>query len=496
MHRLVSVTAAASLLLLSACSDSDSDSDPSLADQAQAETDMSLPSNDDIVSNGDVTYEPRSIVEMALQAGNLDTLAAALEASDLISVLDDESQTYTVFAPTDDAFAKLGEDAISDLLADPDKLRDILLYHVVPGAAVDAATASSLAGTTVTTANDDDIAVSLDEGKLFINMSEVIATDIIASNGIIHLIDSVLIPPADTDDDAILGSIVETAVAAGSFNTLVAALQATGLDEVLANTEETFTVFAPTDDAFAKLGDDTINALLADPDTLASILLYHVIGDQAVDSTTAISLAGNSVTTVNGAAVSISLDGSRLLINDSAVIAPDVVASNGIIHGIDTVLLPPEDGTADGDEGSSGNGVGEKSTLLEIARDNPDFSTLVAAIEATGLDSAIGHPDDIYTIFAPNNAAFAALGEETINALLADPETLRNILLYHVIPGTIFDADAAVALVGTSIEAGNGSRFTLRLDGEDLLVNDSKIIATNIFGVNGVIHVIDAVLIP
>ena len=292
-----------------------------------------------------IRSELGNIVETALQAGNLNTLAAALEASDLISVLADESQTYTVFAPTDDAFAKLGEDTVNDLLADPDKLRDILLYHVVPGTAVDAATALSLAGTTVTTANDDDIAVSLGDGKLFVNMSEVIATDIVASNGIIHLIDSVLIPPADTDDEAILGSIVETAAAAGSFNTLVTALQATGLDAVLANTEETFTVFAPTDDAFAKLGDDTINALLADPDALSSILLYHVIGDQAIDSTTAISLAGNSVATVNGAAVSISLDGSRLLINDSAVIAPDVAASNGIIHGIDTVLLPPNDDT-------------------------------------------------------------------------------------------------------------------------------------------------------
>lgn len=500
MRIFVNATIAASLLLLSACSDNDSDSDPSLTDQAQVENDGPLPSSDDPVVERDDPSGLGNIVEIALQAGNLDTLAAALEASDLVSVLADESQTYTVFAPTDEAFAKLGEDAVNDLLADPDKLRDILLYHVVPAAApaaaVDAATALSLAGTTVTTADDDDIAVSLVDEKLFINTAEVIATDIVASNGIIHLIDSVLIPPVDMDDDAILGSIVETAAAAGSFNTLVAALQATGLDAVLADTESTFTVFAPTDEAFAKLGDETINALLADPDALTDILLYHVIGDQAVDSTTAISLAGNSVATLNGADVSISLDGPRLLINDSTVVIPDVFASNGIIHAIDTVLLLPGDEVADGDDESSENGSSDESTLLDIARNNADFSTLVAAIEATGLDSAIGHPDDTYTIFAPNNAAFAALGEDTINALLADPDTLRDILLYHVIPGTVFDAEAAVSLVGTSIEAGNGSRFTLRLDGEDLLVNDSRIIATDIFGVNGVIHVIDAVLIP
>jgi len=149
-------------------------------------------------------------------------------------------------------------------------------------------------------------------------------------------------------------------------------------------------------------------------------------------------------------------------------------------------------------EGESGSGTDSDNngTLLDIARNNPDFSTLVAAIEAAGLDGAIGHPGDTYTVFAPTNAAFDALGEETINALLADPDTLRNILLFHVLPGTVVDAATAVSLVGTSIETGNGQRIELRLDGDALLVNDSQIIATDIFGVNGVIHVIDAVLIP
>jgi uncharacterized surface protein with fasciclin (FAS1) repeats len=427
--------------------------------------------------------ELTDLVNTALAAGNFTTLAAALEATDLISVLGDETRNFTVFAPTDEAFAALGKDTVDALLADPDALRDILLYHVLADNTVDAATAISLAGTTVETANGEDIALTLDEGNLFVNMSKVIATDVLASNGIIHVIDTVLIPPADSGEPA-LGSIVDTAAAAGSFNTLVAALQATGLDATLADPDSTYTVFAPTDEAFAKLGDDTIKTLLADPEALSAILLYHVLAGQVVDSTTAISLAGSQVATVNGESVAISVDGDRLLINQSAVVIPDIPASNGIIHAIDTVLLPPQPAPENA------------GTLLDIARADGNFTTLVAALELTGLDSAIGHPDDTYTVFAPTDAAFAKLGQATIDALLADPVKLANILRYHVLAGTVIDSQTAASLVGISIEAGNGERLVITQRDGALFVNDSKIIATDIRGVNGIIHVIDTVLIP
>jgi len=432
----------------------------------------------------DPTDQPLpNLVETALNAGDFTILTAALEATGLNSVLADSAREFTVFAPNDEAFRALGEEAINALLAEPDTLRDILLYHVLADARVDAATAISLAGSTTTTANGDDIALSLDEGKLFVNRSEVIATDIVASNGIIHVLDSVLQPPADNDPQP-LGSIIETASAAGSFNSLLAALQATGLDAVLADTDATFTVFAPTDEAIAKLGQDTIDALLADPQTLSDILLYHVIAGQAVDSTTAISLSGSSVESANGDSLAISLDGERLLINQSEVIAADIQASNGIIHAIDTVLIPPSPAPQ------------ETGTLLDVARNAGNFTILVAALEATGLDDAIGHPDDLYTVFAPTDEAFAALGQDTIDALLADPSSLRDILLYHVIAGTEVNATTAGSLLGVSIEMGNGDRASLSERGGSLFINDSRVIATDIRGVNGIIHVIDKVLIP
>lgn len=433
-----------------------------------------------------------NIVETALAAGTFNTLAAALEATNLVPVLTDDSRQFTVFAPTDEAFAALGQETINALLADPDTLRDILLYHVLADARVNSSTAVSLAGSTTTTANGDDIALSVNEGNLFINRSEVIATDIAASNGIIHVIDSVLTPPVEPEPDS-LSSIVDTAIAAGSFNTLVAALQATGLDATLANEDDTFTVFAPTDAAFAKLGQDTINTLLANPDQLADILLYHVVGGQAVDSTTALSLAGSDVATVNGASIAVSLDSERLFVNESEVTAVDIRATNGIIHVIDTVLIPPTTGT---EESVVENSDADAGTLLDVARSAGNFTLLVAALEATNLDGAIGHPGDLYTVFAPTDAAFRALGQDTIDALLADPATLENILRYHIIAGTVVDAATALSLVGVSIEANNGQSLELNLRDSNLFVNDSEVIATDIRGLNGIIHVIDAVLLP
>lgn len=444
-----------------------------------------LPPSDDAANDAPQT---QNIVDTAVAAGSFTTLAAALEATDLISVLADETATFTVFAPTDEAFAALGQETIDSLLSNPDELRDILLYHVFPNAAVDAATAISLAGSTITMANEDDTAITLEEGVLRINQAAVTATDIIASNGIIHVIDSVLLPPVDSHDPAGLDNIVNTAVAAGNFTTLVAALQATGLDMALANPDETFTVFAPTDDAFAKLGQDTINALLNDLPTLSDILLYHVVGGAAVDSTTALSLAGTDVTMTNGDTVRVSLDNGKLFINLSEVIVTDIQATNGIIHVIDTVLTPPV----------TEDPVTEQPlpNLLDVARDAGNFTILLAALEATGLDVAIGHGNDMYTVFAPTDDAFMALGQSTIDNLLANPDTLRDILLYHVIAGTAVDAQTALSKVGFEIEAANGDRFVLNLMGEKLFVNDSEVIATDIRASNGIIHVINKVLTP
>ncbi|MEE4277022.1 MAG: fasciclin domain-containing protein [Halieaceae bacterium] len=421
---------------------------------------------------------PGNIVEVAEEAG-FATLLAAVDAAGLTSVLADEDETYTVFAPTDEAFEALGQDTIDGLLADPETLSDILLYHVISGQGVDAETALSLAGSTVEMANGDIVALTIRDGDLFINGSQVVTTDVEASNGIIHVIDAVLLPPEDAEPT---GNIVEVAVANGSFTTLVAAVEAAGLAETLADPDASLTVFAPTDEAFAALGDDTINALLADIDALSDVLLYHVISGE-VDSITATSLLGEMVEMVNGDSVTIDIRDGALFVNDSQVIIADVPATNGVIHAIDAVLVPPADAM-------------EPGTIVDVAVADGRFTTLVAAAEAAGLVETLADPSATFTVFAPTDEAFAALGEDTINDLLADPDALGNILLYHVIADQEVPAEVALTLDGSDVEMANGDTVSISVTDGDLFVNDSQVIVVDVEASNGIIHAIDAVLLP
>lgn len=287
--------------------------------------------NDNNNNNSDAML---SIAEIVTLNENFSTLALALQTAGLDAAL--EEGTYTVFAPTNEAFAKLGDDTINALLADPDALAEILLYHVIADAEVDSEAAIASAGSTVPMANGDSVALSLDGDNLLVNVSTVIDVDIMATNGIVHVIDTVLIPPAKEGTPS--DNIVETAIAAGSFNTLYAALQATGLDALLADENKTFTVFAPTDAAFNALPPGTVDALLMDLPALTAILATHVIEDAAVNSITAFSLNGSEVTTASGDNVTLSIVDGVLNVNNAKVVTYDIYTTNGIIHVIDAVI--------------------------------------------------------------------------------------------------------------------------------------------------------------
>jgi uncharacterized surface protein with fasciclin (FAS1) repeats len=445
-----------------------------------ATTLMACSSDDDNQSAG-------NIVEVAEANGSFTTLVAALQASGLDDVLADENRDFTVFAPTDAAFAALLADldiSAADLLASPN-LSDILLYHVVPDAEIDSTAAIAAAGTTVTTANTDDIGVALKGTELFINASRVESPDVAANNGVIHVIDAVLIP---TEDDATSGTIADVATANGSFTTLVAALQTAGLDTVLADASGKFTVFAPTDDAFAALlADLGISAaeLLASPD-LSDILLYHVISGVEVNAAAATAIAGNTVEMGNGDNMALSLSNTELFANLSGISGPNVDASNGIIHVIDTVLLPPADAAA------------PTLNIVETALGNPDFSTLVAALSATSdLVATLSDPNGDFTVFAPTDAAFNALEASNpgiIATLLATPDgALRDILLKHVVAGSV-DSVTAFTLNGTEVPTVNGETVEIEIDSGVFTVDGAQVTTFDIVTTNGVIHVIDAVI--
>ncbi len=275
--------------------------------------------------------QPGTIVDIAVGDGRFETLVAALQAAGLVETLQGEGP-FTVFAPTDDAFAKLPKGTVAALLEDIPTLSNILLYHVVAGNVMAADVVKLDAATTV---QGSDVTVTVDGDTVRINDAQVIITDIEASNGTIHVIDTVLLPP---EPEAEPGTIVDIAVGDDRFETLVAALQAAGLVETLQG-DGPFTVFAPTDDAFAKLPEGTVAALLEDIPALTDILLYHVVAGNVMAADV---VKLDAATTVQGSDVTVTVDGDTVRINDAQVIITDIEASNGTIHVIDTVLLPPE----------------------------------------------------------------------------------------------------------------------------------------------------------
>jgi len=287
---------------------------------------------------------PKTIVEIAAEDGRFTSLVAAVQAAELVDTLNSEGP-FTVFAPTDDAFAALG-DTVTELLKPENKqqLTDILLYHVIPGKvmAEDVVTLNNQAAETALAGKS--INIKVDMGNVYLNENvKVVITDIEASNGVIHVIDAVLLPPSEETAMNAKMDIVDTAIADGRFTTLVAAVQAAGLVDTL-KSEGPFTVFAPTDDAFAALGD-TVNTLLLpeNKQQLTDVLLYHVVSGKVM-AADVISLNGQSAeTALEGKSISIKIDGDKVMLNDTVnVIITDIETSNGVIHVIDAVLLPPQ----------------------------------------------------------------------------------------------------------------------------------------------------------
>lgn len=285
------------------------------------------------------TPEPElaDIVDTAVADGRFTTLVAAVEAAGLVETLKGEGP-FTLFAPTDDAFAALPEGTVESLLLPENKqqLTDILLYHVVSGKVMAADVTGLESAATVL---GKDIAIKVDMGNVYINEAKVIITDIETSNGVIHVIDAVLLPPSDEAAES--NTIVDVAVADGRFTTLVAAVQAAGLVETLSG-EGPFTVFAPTDEAFAALPAGTVESLLLpeNKQQLTDILTYHVVSGKVM-AADVVNLT--SAPTVLGKDITITVKDGKVFLNDTVqVIITDVEASNGVIHVIDAVLLPPQ----------------------------------------------------------------------------------------------------------------------------------------------------------
>jgi len=271
----------------------------------------------------------KNIVDTAVGAGNFKTLAAALTAADLVDAVKGPGP-FTVFAPTDEAFAKLPKGTVETLLKPENKakLAAILKYHVVPGKvmAKDVVTVKG-----AKSLNGQRIDVKVDGSKVMVDGANVTSTDIACSNGVIHVIDSVILP-----SDANIPAVADKA---GAFKTLLAAAKAAGLVDALSGNKD-LTVFAPTDEAFAKLPKGTVEGLLKpeNKDKLAGILKYHVVEGRVYSED---ALAAKAAKTLQGASVKISVKDGAAFVDGAKIVTTDIDASNGVIHVIDSVILPP-----------------------------------------------------------------------------------------------------------------------------------------------------------
>ena len=408
------------------------------------------------------TDTPNDIPRTAQCTGQHNSLVSSVIQAELLETLQGDGP-FTVFAPTDQAFTDAGIDLAS--LDNPEgkaALADILLYHVLDGEVPAANVTDCLSATAI---NGNPLSFTVGD-TVMVNGATVTATDVPTSNGIIHVIDKVLLPTATPND------IPRTAQCTGIHDSLVAAVVQAELLETLQG-EGPFTVFAPTDQAFADAGIDL--AALDNEEgkaALADILLYHVVGSEVPSS--AVEECGTA-TAVNGNTLSFGV-GDTVTVNGATVTLPDVATSNGVIHVIDKVLMPTD----------------TPNDIPRTAQCTGIHDSLVAAvIQAELLETLQG--EGPFTIFAPTDQAFADAGIDL--ASLDTPEgkaILSDILLYHVVAGEVASTALSDCMTATAVN-GQPLAFTV---GDSVMVNDATVTLPDVATSNGIIHVIDTVLTP
>ena len=274
-----------------------------------------------------VNESQTTVVDVIVGSDDHNTLETAVVAAGLVDVLSGEGP-FTVFAPTDAAFAALPEGTLDAVLADNDLLTAILFHHVVSGSVLSTCLSD---GMMVMTIGDTELTVMIDENGVMIDNAMVTAADIVTDNGVVHVIDAVLLP---SEDDPI--TVVDVIVGSDDHNILETAVVAADLVDVLSG-EGPFTVFAPTDAAFAALPEGTLDAVLADNDLLTAILFHHVVSGSVLSTCLS---DGMMVMTIGDTELTVMIDENGVMIDNAMVTAADIVTDNGVVHVIDAVLLP------------------------------------------------------------------------------------------------------------------------------------------------------------
>jgi len=428
-----------------------------------------------------VMMETRNIVEIAQATPQLSTLVSALtKYPSLVNTLSAPG-TFTVFAPDNDAFAALlpviGQTSIDDI---PESvLENILQYHVHAAAAVESV---AITAGLLPMVNGENATITVNNG-VFIDNAQVTTADVLASNGVVHIIDNVIVPPSMLP---IVGTIVAPAYFNKNFTTLIAAVVNADTDILSLLLSDGpggngLTLFAPTNDAFAAAGITDVNGVDA-------VLAYHVI-DGTVLAADLPMTAGSAaeIPTLGGNFYLSNAGGSVNINGKTQVVATDILGSNGVVHVINRTLLPPT------------------QTINEIvggfASGNPaEFSLLAAALSRAGLADFFDG-DGPYTVFAPTDQAFIDAGLELSVINSTPPATVAAILTHHVVKPNVYvfstdlldgnvtmlnDQDVTISVSALTVQDAAGTTPPAGLVSSLL----------NVHATNGVVHVINKVLLP
>jgi transforming growth factor-beta-induced protein len=422
----------------------------------------------------------KNIVQLAQSNSDLSTLVTALNAANLTSVLSG-SGPFTVFAPSNEAFAKLAPGVLDLLIANPASLADVLKYHVVSGKVMSGDLKTEMVQTLL---SGKTISVAVSGMGVKLNGSSNVTTaDVQATNGVVHIIDEVLLPPGFVMPKK---SIVAIASETPSLSILVQAL--TKFPDLVSalSGSGSFTVFAPTNDAFAALlgaiGQTSLNDI---PESVIERLLkYHVIAGASLMSTDLTD--GQMAATLLSAddKITVGINGADVKINQANVTTANIEASNGVIHIVDAVLVPSLEASI-------------VNTIVEPAYFNKNFSTLTAAVVKANLLGTLTNRSANLTLFAPDNAAFAAAGITSIDGLTAGD--LAPILTYHVLGSRVYAN--GLPPTGSAVTTLGGD-FYLSINSNGAFINGlTKITTATLAGGaldydNGVVHLINRTLIP
>jgi len=394
-----------------------------------------------------------TITQLASNQDNLSTLVSALQSAELDDDLNSEESTFTVFAPVNSAFENIDAD---ELTSNSELLSEVLTYHVVPGQAI--ASGDIQDGQTVETLEGDTLRFSKDGNSVQVNGTSVTTADLQASNGVVHLVDGVLLETVDAVDRATLTPQLSTLADA------IAGAGLAGSNSPLRN--ETLTLFAPADGSFDGLD---LGALTSNTELLGRILQYHAVPGSRITSDQI--AGGETPITLEGGTLDIAVNNDTVTVNGIPVTTTDIETENATIHLIDGVLL-------------------QRIDIVDRASITEGLGTLASAVQAAGLDASDSplRNDDPVTVFAPVDGAFESLD---VGELTGNSEILNRVLPYHVVSGAV----TSDQLSSGDVQTLEGGSITVQVGDDGVTVNGIPVTTPNIQTRNGVVHLIDGVLL-